>query len=148
MAGTAIEIKGEELKRLTQRLRLFMRRVSKPKGGLEKVAAVIESQTKRRIKEDKAAPGGGLWKAWSLNYMFTRHANHALLENTGALYDDIASEADENSAVIFTTMIYGATHQFGDSSRNIPARPYLGLGFRDTQEVEEVFADWMRGQRL
>jgi phage gpG-like protein len=37
-----------------------------------------------------------------------------------------------------TNLIYGATHQFGDEERGIPARPYLGLSDDDRRAVVRV----------
>lgn len=36
------------------------------------------------------------------------------------------------------TEAYAATHQFGDDSRNIPARPFLGIGPADEAEILEI----------
>ena len=39
---------------------------------------------------------------------------------------------------------YGATHQFGDPRRNIPARPFLGLSDDDHREVLDILQEHLR----
>lgn len=42
-----------------------------------------------------------------------------------------------------TDRIYGATHQFGDPARNIPARPFLGLDESERQSILDILSDWL-----
>jgi phage virion morphogenesis protein len=143
MAGTAVEIKGEELTRLNKRLALFFKRISNPKDGMEVVASTLESQTKRRIKDEKESPEGEPWQDWSERYRKTRHAAQSLLVGEEHLFGDIASEADADKAEAFASLEYALTHQMGDEDRNIPERPYLGVSTENAREIEQVFADWV-----
>jgi len=38
--------------------------------------------------------------------------------------------------------VYAATHQFGDESRGIPARPFLGVSDEDGDEIIQILRDW------
>lgn len=38
---------------------------------------------------------------------------------------------------------YAATHQFGDASRGIPARPYMGFDDKDFADIERVREDFL-----
>lgn len=146
MAGTSITVDDRELQRLEKRLSMFWRRLSRPTQGMKAVATIIESQTKRRIQDEKESPDGQKWEDWSPKYAETRHANNSLLENRGHLYKDIASDYGSDFAEAFTSLIYGRTHQEGDDTRNIPARPYFGLSRDNADEVAEVFAEWTERQ--
>lgn len=42
-----------------------------------------------------------------------------------------------------TATVYGATHQLGDSERNIPARPYLGLSDAVRAELVDILHDYL-----
>ncbi|MGB4948788.1 MAG: phage virion morphogenesis protein [Candidatus Competibacter denitrificans] len=42
-----------------------------------------------------------------------------------------------------TDRLYGATHQFGDPDRHIPARPFLGLDEGERAAILETLADWL-----
>lgn len=47
------------------------------------------------------------------------------LLRSGSLLNSIRMTADQHSATVWTDNPHAATHQFGDSSRNIPARPFF-----------------------
>lgn len=103
---------------------------------LDEIGATVESQTKRRIGEEKKSPAGEKWPEWSPRYAVTRHGGHSLLENEGHLYDDINHLVHGSEVETGTDLVYGATHQFGDGSRNIPARAYLGISKDNEAELE------------
>lgn len=104
---------------------------------LDEIGATIETQTKVRIEEEKRSPEGVKWAEWSKRYAKTRHGGHKLLENEGNLYDDINHLVHGSEVEIGTDMVYAATHQFGDVTRNIPARPYLGVSEDNESELED-----------
>lgn len=54
-----------------------------------------------------------------------------------------AKQADKDSLRIGTPLVYGATHQFGDPRRSIPARPFLGLSTDDKTELVAILNDWL-----
>lgn len=62
-------------------------------------------------------------------------AGSKILKESGALRDLMRYQATDSSLQFGTDRIYGATHQFGDEDRNIPAREYLGLSAEDQVEV-------------
>lgn len=64
-----------------------------------------------------------------------------ILQMEGHLRDDLAMQADPDGVEIGTNRVYGATHQFGDASRGIPARPFLGISEDDTQYILDVLAE-------
>lgn len=113
---------------------------------LEKIGAEVESQTRRRFGENKASPAGDPWEDWSPRYAETRHAGQSLLQSEGDLADSIQSLVDGGDVLVGSPLVYAATHQFGSDEsdgRNIPARPFLGLGPDDVREIEAVIADWL-----
>lgn len=68
-----------------------------------------------------------------------------LLQLTGALSDFPRWQLDGNALEFGVNTLWAATHQFGDPSRNIPARPYMGLDEQDQAEVKRIFLAWLRG---
>lgn len=112
------------------------------------VSVLIEDQTKLRIADEKTSPDGEPWAPWSARYAGTRNAKnsrrHSLLVGEGDLRDSIQSFTrgfgSGSEAVVGSPLIYAATHQFGDASRNIPARPYLGISADNHQKIEELVA--------
>ncbi len=107
------------------------------------VGAELESQTRRRIAEEKESPEGKPWAAWSEGYARTRHSGHGLLVGEGALLDSIAyAVSSDGSVVVGSNLVYAAIHQFGGAEAGKPglppARPYLGLSAENTRDVEGV----------
>lgn len=116
---------------------------------LDVIGSTVESQTRRRIEEDKTDPEGVAWPKWSEKYAKTRRANQRMLDGEGDLLDSIGYVPDAEQVEIGvgvetgSNLIYAATHQMGDDSRNIPARAYLGLSLDDESELEKVVDDFI-----
>lgn len=104
-----------------------------------------ESQTRRRISEEKTNPNGDAWPEWSEGYASTRHGGHSLLESEGHLIASLESGSDADTAWWGSDLVYAATHQFGDEGRNIPARPYLGVSPRNKSELADLIDHFLRG---
>lgn len=112
------------------------------------VGSLMEDQTKLRIADEKTAPDGTPWAAWSPGYAASlkrrnRVTARSLLVGEGnpGLLESIQNYTAGEVAEVGTNLIYGATHQFGDPDRNIPARPYLGLSAANRVDIEALVAD-------
>ena len=114
-------------------------------GLMADLALQGESQTRRRLGEEKAGPDGDAWPDWSDRYAATRHGGHSLLESDGHLIASLESGADADTAWWGSDQVYAATHQFGDASRNIPARPYLGISAQNKRELADLIDHFLRG---
>lgn len=89
---------------------------------LESLGAVVESQTRRRISDEKTAPDGSAWTPWSTAYQKTRHGNQSLLQGEGALLDSIEYQVQRNSVRVGSALAYAGVHQDGFSgSVQVPA---------------------------
>jgi len=111
---------------------------------LDIIGATVESQTRRRIEDDKSSPVGVPWAAWSEAYADTRHSGHSLLEGEGHLLASMTHTVGLISVEVGSNQVYAATHQFGDPGRNIPARPSLGLSSADAAELETDILAFLR----
>lgn len=62
-----------------------------------------------------------------------------ILQDTGMMYRSltyaVATDGLSAEAGIPTAVPYGATHQYGDRKRNIPARPFCYLNRQETQQL-------------
>jgi len=137
MAGVAIRIDVTSLAQARQRLEAFVDGI-RPADIMGPVAAIIESQTRRRISEDKTAPDGTPWADWSPAYAKTRGKGKSLLESGGYLLDSIFGEKRGDEAIIGSNRVYAAIHQFGSEDETVPARPYLGLEGEDADDVLDL----------
>jgi phage virion morphogenesis protein len=162
MAGAAFRFDLQGLVQTKDQLDRLMR--FDRRELLQGLAAIGESQTKRRISDEKEAPDGTPWPAWSDSYAAQRPAGKSLLENSGELYDSVTGEADENAATWGSNKEYARIHQDGGKTSAhtiraseakalqipgvgfrkavkhpgsvIPARPYLGLSDVNRDEIE------------
>ncbi len=129
MAGVQIEADLSGLKTLNQRI-ARLGKVDKRKL-LNALGAEMESQTRRRLAEEKESPEGEPWKAWSPKHAQTRHGGQGLLLGEGALLDSITFAVPNDGAVLVgSNLVYAAILQFGGAEvgkPGLPARPYLGL---------------------
>jgi len=121
------------------------------------LAALGESQTRRRIEEEKTAPDG---TPWPENLEGT-----SILRKTGRnLLDSIASTYDAEAAEWGAAWEYAHVHQLGavieakDAERlaftvggmfvrpkkvTIPARPFVGLSDSNKQEMIDLVTDFL-----
>lgn len=141
MSGVAVQVDVQGLGRLQSKLQR-LGDVNKSEL-LAQVGAAVESQTKRRIQSEKTAPDGTAWTPWLPKYAATRHGGQSLLQGEGNLLESIQYAVSGDELEVGTNLIYGATHQLGDPSRNIIDRPYLGLSPQNEQEVIGIVENYL-----
>lgn len=110
---------------------------------LEGVGMEVETQTRRRLQDDKAAADGSPWPEWSADYARTRHSGHSLLQGEGHLQGSITYEVRGDSVLVGSPLVYAATHQYGDPARSIPQREFLGLAGEDYEAVVTLVEDYL-----
>ena len=114
------------------------------------MGAVIESQTKRRISDEKTSAKGDPWKDWQPDYAKTRHGGHSILQGDNNLLESIATDQPGGQTIVGTPLVYAAIHQFGgkagrNKSVDIAARPYFGVSDENEAELEDILFDYMQG---
>lgn len=102
-----------------------------------------ESQTRRRLGEEKTDPEGDDWDDWSEAYKERRPKKGGLLELEGDLLDSITYDVGSGEVVIGSNLVYARTHQVGDESRGIPERPYLGLSDQNVDDMQALVFDFL-----
>ncbi len=117
---------------------------------LESFSGLMVSQTQRRINEEKTAPDGTPWAPWSERYENYRERkgipNHRQLILSGDLLNSIYGSHTAKSVRVQakTVVQYANTHQFGNSDKNIPARPFVGLSDENREELREAGIDYLK----
>ena len=127
-----------------------------PAALMEIVGATAESQTRRRITDEKTSPDG---EAWLPNQTGT-----SILHDTGRnLLDSVASTSSADEAQAGAAWEHAHVHQFGmvieakDKALafpvgggtafarkvTIPARAFVGLSADNADEIEEVVTDFL-----
>lgn len=101
-----------------QRYQQLMDTLGDPKHKaelLDALGGIVESQTKRRIQDEKSSPNGKPWAEWSSAYAKTRHGNQSPLQGDGDLLDSIQFVVEKNQVRIGSPLAYAAVHQDGFS---------------------------------
>lgn len=141
----ALSVKADGIERLNARLL----KIGPPPMSklLEVVGAAVESQTRRRIEEEKTSPEGKAWAPWSPDYAATRHGGHSLLMGEGDLDDSLTHEVGWRDVQVGSNLVYAAIHQFGGAEvgMDIPERPYLGLSPSNEDELAGILDDFIDG---
>jgi len=142
MVGIAIDVAGTPAVR--QRLAELRQQGFAPL--LDALGTLGESQTRRRLGQDKEGPQGEPWPDWSPGYAKTRRGGHQLLESEGLLIDSIHYMVHGDQVQVGSGLVYAAIHHFGGADAGkpeIPARPWLGVSDEDVGEIRDTLADWL-----
>lgn len=130
-----VDTRGEELARY-QRLLDTLGRNDYKAELLDTIGAVAESQTRRRIADEKTAPDGSPWAPWSSAYAATRHGNQSLLQGEGDLLDSIEYQVERGKVRIGSALAYAGVHQDGFSGAiKVPAH---------TRRITQAFGKALR----
>lgn len=111
--GIAVEVIGAEK---LQQMRLAIEKLSDSslqQELLESIGAVVESQTRRRISDEKTSPAGERWEEWSEGYRKTRSGNQSLLQGNGDLLDSIQYIVERGHVRVGSPLSYSGVHQDG-----------------------------------
>ena len=141
--GIQIEWQGAEA------FRKAMRGLANPDIDdlLNRVGAEVESQTRRRISDEKTDPEGNPWPDWSDRYKKTREAQHSLLESEGNLLDTIQYLVGNNEVEVGSNLVYAAHQFFGsEGDGGIPARQALGISDENDADIQAIIEDWLEEQ--
>jgi len=153
--GIRIEINNlDAALSLTSRLANF-----DPADLMTNIAALGESQTRRRIEEEKTSPDGTPWEP-------NAEGTSILLRTGMHLRDSTASDSGDDFAQWGASWEFAHVHQDGAvivprsaeflafsiggeaafaRSVTIPARPFVGLSEENTEELTEFVTDYMGG---
>jgi len=116
---------------VTAALTRLQRSSSDLTDAMDKIGEHIASFVDLNFR-DATDPEGVAWEALKPETVAQRrNGGNKPLNDTGRLKSSITYNSSSNSVVIGTNVLddngqsYAATHQFGDSARHIPARPFL-----------------------
>lgn len=120
---------------------------------MEAIGTVLENNTRQRFA-DKQSPTGVTWASLApktvkhkTNKRVTKDGVTAtgVLVESGDLFRSIISVASNGRLEVGTDREYGVFHQIGIVGENLPARPFLGIGDDDKNEINNVVNDYLRG---
>lgn len=160
MAGAAISVEFDDLGSIGEVVDALGLFVDFDRTDLlEALASEVESQTRRRISDEKTSPDGVAWPEWSEGYAGSRHGptrshrphpgalresgGHSLLVLSGDLLDSVTSEVSGDEVVVGSNLVYAATHQYGRPEDGIPKREFVGLSDDDLTALEALTIDFL-----
>ncbi|CUR45509.1 phage virion morphogenesis protein [Alloalcanivorax xenomutans] len=154
MSGVVVDVRG------MAPVQRFINRLANPdlRALADSLGAELESQTRRRIAEEKTAPDGSPWAPWSAVHAATRHAGHSLLQGDGDLLDSVTYQVSGTQIRWGSPLVYagvmreGASQgQFGTTRRggpipwgDIPGREFLGLSAENEDDLVGITEDWLQ----
>lgn len=148
-----IVIDGGDIGKLLTALKPFSD--FEPAELMTAIGALGESQTRRRISEEKTSPEG---EAWKPNF----REGDILVETGGHLLASVAYTASADQAEWGAAWEYAHVHQYGATIKpkeadklvfslggkmvfakevTIPARPFVGLSSENAQEIIDLVTD-------
>jgi len=146
MAGAVVSVDAREIKRLAAVLNSSTLDAGSRRKLMASLGVELEDQTKERF-ETKRSPEGTPWAEISEKHRLYLEArfpgSQPPLVVGGELRDTVESQASEWTVLTGATKIYAAVHQFGWDEKNIPARPYLGIGTTDEEALVAVAEDFL-----
>ena len=142
MAGATLEIRIDD-RQVRDGLAQLQARLADLTPVFQDLGEALLNSTRERFRS-QTAPDGSPWAALSPGYR-ARKKKHAdlILTLNGYLRGTLNYRAGKDTLRIGTPLIYGATHQFGDPRRSLPARPFLGLSAADTAMIQDAIRDWL-----
>lgn len=87
------------------------------------------------------APDGTPWAP--LAPRTVRRKGHDRILTQDGFLRRLVAQPGPDELLFGTNRIYGATHQFGDEDRGIPARPFIGLSGDDRAEIRDLVNDYL-----
>ena len=139
----------EEIKKLQDKLKNLKLSSSEEKDILEAIGTEIETQIEERF-ENQRDVSGNKWKDISQKtreYYNKKGIVGSILSRTRQLRDTIESQVNNSQLLTGATKVYAAVHNFGDDSRNIPQREFLGLSSDNYADIENIIDEvrlWRR----
>ena len=140
MARISIRVEGlEEVNRLFARLK----HAGRLAPALRDMGEHLLNTTRERFNT-QAAPDGAPWAPLKPQTVRRKKKNaDKILTEQGELRGSLSYHVGffSDELLVGSPEKYAATHQFGAPSRNIPARPFLGLSAADRAAIERIARD-------
>lgn len=117
---------------------------------MQAIGVVLENNTRQRFA-NKKSPDGISWAELlpqTVQYKKNKRVSKkgvtavGILVESGDLFRSITSQASNGRLEVGTDRQYGIFHQIG--MNNMPARPFIGIGDDDKDEVNNVINDYLR----
>lgn len=130
----------------------LMRRMGDLTPVMRDIAGVMEDATERAFDNEQDPESGLAWHPLMASTVAMRGGNaHPILQNSGQLAASIVSAYGADFAEIGTNKVYAAIQHLGGTTasnsmipgKDIHARPFLGLGDDDQEEILNILNSYL-----
>jgi len=145
MAGVHLDLEGEQV--VLDLLGEVEQRVGNLQTPFEDIGEYLLQAHDERF-EQQVSPDGNAWEALSEDYLKSERKQASRGSDKILVLDDYLKSllryfANAKELLFGSDRVYAATHQLGDESRGIPARPFLGISQDDENEIVWILEDWL-----
>lgn len=116
--------------------------------ALRKMAQTHKKQIRERLLVKKSGPDGEAWKPWAASTRKKRerkgNAGQGLLVDNRKLVNSFKVAFTVSKGQLGSPLPYAAAQHHGMPDRNLPARPYAGVGRTDMTGLTKTLNDWVR----
>ena len=136
----------EEIKKLQDKLKSLKLSSSEERDILEAIGTEIETQIEERFENQRDV---SVYKWQDISQKTREYYNKkggivgSILSRTRQLRDTIESQVNNSQLLTGATKVYAAVHNFGDDSRNIPQREFLGLSSDNYADIENIINEFL-----
>jgi phage virion morphogenesis protein len=146
MAGASFDIKLEGEKELLAAMDKLISRAQNLKPVYADIGEMLLLSHQERWDKQQA-PDGTPWEPLSAKYLASKRKRESKGSKKILVLDsmlrDLHYQSSHSGLQFGTDKVYGATHQFGDATRNIPARPFLGISGEDKMAILDILNEWL-----
>lgn len=149
-----IEVDKQDVLYALQQAQLYVRDLT---PLMKEIEGILVDAAQRAFKEEQDPETGVPWAALSPVTIARRGSGATKLQDTSNLVQSISSNHDATSATVGVSEKYGITHQLGTKKGeylkatdggpvpwgDIPARPFLGIGKSDQNEILDAVSRYI-----
>lgn len=121
-------------------LHVLTRKVERDLNNIGSTMRAVVRYQERRIEEGfelERSPTGEPWAPVKPETR-ARKENSKILQESEDLKNSIEVLVGDLTASLRSELVYSATHQFGDPSRNIEQREFMGFSQQDEKAISDI----------
>ena len=131
-----IKVDTRELHVMTARVQRDLNNIG---STMRKVTRYQEEQTRQNFEQERS-PDGSPWQEVTPQTR-ARKGSNKILHESGDLEEATEVIVEDLRASLVNDLIYASTHQYGDPSRNIPQREFMGFSPQDEEAIAEIMRE-------
>lgn len=137
LVGMRLNIKVLGLKNVLAAIEKAKKESKKTGPLYDKAIIILEQSTAKTFRMQGRPRWEPSKRALEVHGKTLQQSNRMFMSVTARTGESVR-EISGNQLKFGTRILYAPSHQFGDPSKNIPKRPFLGIYAEDTRKLEKV----------